>query len=384
MSNTSSAIEIATTTCKLFAGMCDIPGLSSLKPLGSILVTICEHVSALQENKEASITLADRVGLVAQVLVNCAEERGAAMPEYYSYQIGNLKNPKTTNAALNQLSSKLDSTLWLSTDIECTEIDSREELYSTDDYSVQVGTYRNQEVIIRKYYTKKEEPSWVALRQNKHVVLIDWAEGSKSGGGSEFEPRYAIHLMGLGFSDVAPNAFQELGRLLTVKVPIVEELPAFPQVNGNMMSNFPNGFNAGMIPGAASPQLRAANGLANGSVVQQQMMLNGLAGMNATGLSSQQAMGLKNAFGAVNGTQNGIFPPQHLPAHIQAQMQAAILAQLQVNGMAGGLSVGGLNGMGPGPGGMMLNGSLANGNISLKLPTQRLMQWNAANQKKNA
>ncbi|KAG8918021.1 hypothetical protein FRC00_012964, partial [Tulasnella sp. 408] len=160
--------------------------------------------------------------------------------------------------------------------------------------------------------------------------------------------------------------------------------PAFPQVNGNMMSNFPNGFNAGMIPGTTSAQLRAANGLANGSVVQQQMMLNGLAGMNAAGLSSQQAMGLKNAFGAVNGTQNGMSPPQQLPAHIQAQQQAALQAQLQVNGMAGGLNVGGLNGMGPGPGGMMLNGSLANGNIALKLPTQRLMQWNAANQKENA
>ncbi|KAG8926069.1 hypothetical protein FRC00_003310 [Tulasnella sp. 408] len=219
------------------------------------------------------------------------------MPVFYSQQIGNLKNPKTTNAALNQLSSKLDSTLWLSTDIECTDIDSREELYSTDDYSVQVGTYHNQEVIIRKYYTEKEKdvtdidsirrpwqerrigppipsvdghtrtgetrststptqsvhsapndgeilsapfgiltvkesdallqqfiPSWVALRQRKHVVLIDWADDSKSGGSGEFEPRYAIHLMGLGFSDVAPNAFQELGRSLTV--PIVEELQA--------------------------------------------------------------------------------------------------------------------------------------------------------------
>ncbi|KIO24239.1 hypothetical protein M407DRAFT_244531, partial [Tulasnella calospora MUT 4182] len=159
---------------------------------------------------------------------------------------------------------------------------------------------------------------------------------------------------------------------------LTNHTPTFPQIN------FPNGFNTGLVPGAASSaQLRAANGLANGSVVQQQMMLNGLAGMNAAGLSSQQAMGLKNAFGAVNGTQNGMSPPQQLPPHIQAQQQAALQAQLQVNGMAGGLNIGALNGMGPGPGGMMLNGSLANGNIALKLPTQRMMQWNAANQKEN-
>ncbi|KAG8917252.1 hypothetical protein FRC01_002584 [Tulasnella sp. 417] len=165
---------------------------------------------------------------------------------------------------------------------------------------------------------------------------------------------------------------------------LTNHTPTFPQTNGNLMANFPNGFNAGLIPGAASAQLRAANGLTNGSVVQQQMMLNGLAGMSAAGLSSQQAMGLKNAFGAVNGTQNGMSPPQQLPSHIQAQQQAALQAQLQVNGMAGGLSIGGLNGMGPGPGGMMLGGSLANGNIALKLPPQRMMQWAAATQKENA
>lgn len=165
---------------------------------------------------------------------------------------------------------------------------------------------------------------------------------------------------------------------------IANHASAFPQVNGNVMPNFPNGFNAGLLPGASSAQVRTANVLMNGSVAQQQMMLNGLAGMNAAGLSSQQAMGLKNAFGAVNGTQNGMSPPQQLPAHIQAQQQAALQAQLQVNGMAGGLNVGGLNGLGPGPGGMMLNGSLAAGNLALKLPTQRLMQWNAANQKENA
>lgn len=45
-------------------------------------------------------------------------------------------------------------------DIEPTEIDSGEELYSTEDYSVQIGTYRNQEVIIRKYYTEKEKVSF--------------------------------------------------------------------------------------------------------------------------------------------------------------------------------------------------------------------------------
>ncbi|KAG9019757.1 Enhancer of polycomb-like protein 1 [Tulasnella sp. 427] len=157
---------------------------------------------------------------------------------------------------------------------------------------------------------------------------------------------------------------------------------AFPQANGNLMPSFPNPFNAGLM-GTNSAQIRAANGMANGSAVQQQLMLNGLAGMNAAGLSSQQAMGLKNAFTTVNGNQNGMSPPQQLPPHIQAQQQAALQAQLQVNGMAGGLNIGNLNGIGPGPSGMLLNGSLANGNIPLKLPAQRLMQWNAANQKEN-
>ncbi|KAG8928355.1 hypothetical protein FRC01_006080, partial [Tulasnella sp. 417] len=120
--------------CKLFMSMCDMPGLSSLKPLGSILVIICEHVSVLQENNEAAVTLAERVARVAQVLIN---SKGSAVRGSYFREIKALEDvlckiattvealrqrkawwkrklsPKTVNYALNQLSSDLDFVLQL-------------------------------------------------------------------------------------------------------------------------------------------------------------------------------------------------------------------------------------------------------------------------------
>ncbi|KAG8908674.1 hypothetical protein FRC00_011050, partial [Tulasnella sp. 408] len=188
--------------------------------------------------------------------------------------------------------------------IDVTALRVYDELDANDNYSVQVGTYHNQAVVVKKYYTSKEtdmadienirrpwqerrigppipptdghapgagstsaftqstarprrkrriistaseiltvkesevllqqfisvikflkrmdvevswwqfKPSWAALRQNKHIVLIDWREDFESGADGDFDPRYAIHLMGLGFSDIVPEAFQDLGRSL--------------------------------------------------------------------------------------------------------------------------------------------------------------------------
>lgn len=72
------------------------------------------------------------------------------------------------------------------------------------------------------------KPSWAGLRQNNQVVLVDWTQGFKSESDSEFDPQYAIHLLGLGFSDIVPDAFQDSGRVLADKeghtvVPIVDE-----------------------------------------------------------------------------------------------------------------------------------------------------------------
>lgn len=54
----------------------------------------------------------------------------------------------------------------------------------------------------------------MGLRGENQLILIDWDQDSKSTMGGEFEPRYAIHVIGLGFSDVVPEAFQDSGRLL--------------------------------------------------------------------------------------------------------------------------------------------------------------------------
>ncbi|KIO15927.1 hypothetical protein M407DRAFT_13071, partial [Tulasnella calospora MUT 4182] len=66
--------------------------LSPLKPLGSILVTICDHVVALEGNKEAAIVLAERVNRAVQVLVNRARDLDGAMPGSYLDDIKNLEN----------------------------------------------------------------------------------------------------------------------------------------------------------------------------------------------------------------------------------------------------------------------------------------------------
>ncbi|KIO15766.1 hypothetical protein M407DRAFT_34644 [Tulasnella calospora MUT 4182] len=87
----SSTIEIVSTASKLFTCICDIPVLSPLKPLGSILVTICDHVAALEGNKEAAIVLAERVNWAVQVLVNRARDLDGAMPGNYFDNIKNLE-----------------------------------------------------------------------------------------------------------------------------------------------------------------------------------------------------------------------------------------------------------------------------------------------------
>lgn len=46
------------------------------------------------------------------------------------------------------------------------------------------------------------------------MVLIEWTEKIGPDEDIEFEPQYAVHILGLGFSDIAPDAFQESGRLL--------------------------------------------------------------------------------------------------------------------------------------------------------------------------
>lgn len=43
MSKSSSAIEIVATAAKLLADIGEIPVLSPLKPIGGILLTICQH-----------------------------------------------------------------------------------------------------------------------------------------------------------------------------------------------------------------------------------------------------------------------------------------------------------------------------------------------------
>ncbi|KIO16980.1 hypothetical protein M407DRAFT_33364 [Tulasnella calospora MUT 4182] len=60
----------------------------------------------------------------------------------------------------------------------------------------------------------KFKPSWVGLRGNQQLVLVDWAQETKPELEGEFEPRYAVHVIGLGFSDILPESFQDSGRLL--------------------------------------------------------------------------------------------------------------------------------------------------------------------------
>ncbi|KAG8960745.1 hypothetical protein FRC00_014240 [Tulasnella sp. 408] len=349
MSKTSSRIEIATTVSQLLRDISDIPVLSPLKPLGNILVTIGERAAMVEGNKETVIMLAARVDRAVRVLINQTRDLTAAFQSIQTY---------ASRDAGTLPSSEVQSSM-----IDVTALRVHDELDANDNYSVQVGTYRNQAVVVKKYYTSKEtlfvrdlkqridqihpgiacvlsssekakiillcaegdykilpqltsltqsesdllfckkdmadiesirrpwqerrigppipstdghgpetcstsaipqsarrapnndemlstpsgiltvkesdvllqqfisvvkflkrmdvevawwqfKPSWAALRQNKHIVLIDWREDFESGADSDFDPRYAIHLMGLGFSDIVPDAFQDLGRLL--------------------------------------------------------------------------------------------------------------------------------------------------------------------------
>ncbi|KIO17399.1 hypothetical protein M407DRAFT_12362, partial [Tulasnella calospora MUT 4182] len=60
----------------------------------------------------------------------------------------------------------------------------------------------------------KSKPSWMGLRGNQQLVLVDWAQGTEPELEGEFEPRYAVHVIGLGFSDILPKSFQDSRRLL--------------------------------------------------------------------------------------------------------------------------------------------------------------------------
>lgn len=62
----------------------------------------------------------------------------------------------------------------------------------------------------------KFKPSWVGLRESQQLVLIDWAQEAKPEG--RFDPRYAVHVIGLGFSDILPDSFQDSGRLLVERL----------------------------------------------------------------------------------------------------------------------------------------------------------------------
>ncbi|KAG8901683.1 hypothetical protein FRC01_009772 [Tulasnella sp. 417] len=511
MSSSCSKVEIAAIASKLLADMGDIPVLSPLKPIGSLLGTIFEHATIVEGNQEAVITLVERIDRAVRVLINRARESDGALPRDYLEAIARLESELAKIARALEKSRRrgwLSRLLWakgdatrlfnLSSDLtyaiqifgleavvhtaqglaskevgtplfsqlRCPTLDmlairSHRVLDENDKYSVQIGTYQNKAVVIKEYFpggeknflqdlkqrlnkihphiacvigganeakiillcaedlvfcqqeifdlemvrrpwqerrigppilsgnnqlkethdmrtdspsfdfddegalltqlesvTVKEssalvssisgifvddflnhlyllgymnqlkqlrgvvhflqrmevkiswwqfKPTWAGFRQNKEIVLIDWTEELDSKSDMEFDPQYAIHILGLGFGDMIPEAFQDLERLL--------------QQEGD-----------GLIPGA----------------------------------------------------QNGMSPPQQLPPHIQAQQQAALQAQLQVNGMTGGLSIGGLNRISPGPGGIMLNGSLANGNIALKLPPKRMMQWANMTQKESS
>ncbi|KAG9045680.1 hypothetical protein FS837_005864 [Tulasnella sp. UAMH 9824] len=361
MARISSTLEIVSTAAKLFSCICDIPVLSPLKPLGSTLVTICDHVAALEGNKEAAIILAERVNRAVQVLVNRARDFDGAMPGNYFDDIQNLEGNFIAKVASAKVVSSRILSKFLSADFEarqtfqtvknlvskeanrlehseivCPAIDPSalrvySELDATESCSIQVGTYHTQAVVVRKYYTAKEtkfaqdlrqrldqthpgiagvigcsnqariillyaedhiddirrpwlerrigppipskpsgggtaisvqslvsfatpgkessspsgilavkesdvllrqlasvvrflenmdvrvawwkfKPSWVGLRENQQLVLVDWTQGINYEG--EFEPRYAVHVIGLGFSDIIPNSFQNSGRLL--------------------------------------------------------------------------------------------------------------------------------------------------------------------------
>ncbi|KAG8945113.1 hypothetical protein FRC04_001179 [Tulasnella sp. 424] len=204
----SATLEIVSRAINLVTAISDVPVMSVLKPIGGILRTICDHLSALEDNKEAVIKLAKRVNQVVEVLTNRTQNLNGIVPGNYSNDIQRLEDvlieiataleksrqrswlkrklaPNADTAKLNTLSSGLDYAITmfgLSANIETrltyqtvrafvpngdsevlgptinhNALRSDKELYKTVDYSVQVGTYDNQAVVFKKYYRAHEE-----------------------------------------------------------------------------------------------------------------------------------------------------------------------------------------------------------------------------------
>ncbi|KAG8939243.1 hypothetical protein FRC04_006798 [Tulasnella sp. 424] len=90
--STSSALEIFSTTGKFIAAFGDVPALSALKPIGSILVAICDHVTALRDNEEAAIMVAERVDQAVRVLINHTQDLDGATLGNYRVDIKNFES----------------------------------------------------------------------------------------------------------------------------------------------------------------------------------------------------------------------------------------------------------------------------------------------------
>ncbi|KAG8945539.1 hypothetical protein FRC04_000742 [Tulasnella sp. 424] len=218
---TASTLEIVSTVGKLVTAISDVPALSALKPIGGLLVTICDHVEALESNKDAAITLVERVNRAVEVLTNRAQNLDGVVPGNYSDDIKSLEDvlvkiataleksrrrkwldrvlfPKADTAKLNDLSSKLDYAIRMfglaadfearltfqtlqahfpkgglelhDTAIKTSALRMHKEIDATDDCSVQVGTYDNQAVVVKKYYTAQEERFTQDLRQRRNLI----------------------------------------------------------------------------------------------------------------------------------------------------------------------------------------------------------------------
>ncbi|KAG8906729.1 hypothetical protein FRC01_007910, partial [Tulasnella sp. 417] len=215
MSETSANLAIAATVSQLLADIGEIPVLSPLKPLGSILVTIFEHAAVIEGNKEAVIMLTERVDSVVRVLINRTRDLDSAMPRNYLEGIRRLESvllkiatalqklrprsgirrlfaAKADASQLNNLASDLEWAIQMfglvaafesvqglaskevgaqqPLESQCPEINPTalrvyRELGSTSRYSMQVGRFGEQAVVVKKYYAKKERIFAQDLRQ---------------------------------------------------------------------------------------------------------------------------------------------------------------------------------------------------------------------------
>lgn len=167
----------------------------------------------MQKEKEAAIMLAKRVHSAVRVLTNRTRDMDGDMPGNYLENIKNLENvllkiaitlqkirgrdllhrivfPKADASQLNELGSELDYAIQMfgfsadleamqalqavrvlvskdvcflpSSQLDCPAIDPTalrvsNVLDDNDNYSVQVGTYQNQVVVVKQYYTGKEK-----------------------------------------------------------------------------------------------------------------------------------------------------------------------------------------------------------------------------------